>query len=244
VHWVTPIPAAVARPLIDGLRDEVLVRDDTARHLFPEIKLIDYQTAMAKALEGLNASSVESSRRDVIATHQANAVPVELTSREGLIIERRALQIDAPPDALYRAFTGLGGDSGWLFANWAWRLRGAIDRFIGGVGLRRHHRDSDHLRTGDALDFYQVEQLEPGHMMRLRAEIILPGRAWLQFEAHPWAVDQSLLVQTAIFAPKGLLGLLYWYALYPIHAWIFAGLVTGLANEAVKIEHETASLKL
>jgi len=242
VHWVTPISAAVARPLIEGLRDEVLVRDDTAHRLFPEIKPIDYQTAVRKALGHLEASEVETSLSDVIASQQGHVVPVKLITREGMIIERRALQVDASPDAAYQAFTGLGGERGWLYANWLWRLRGAIDRLFGGVGLRRHRRDPDHLRIGDVLDFYRVEHLEPGRMMRLRAEMRLPGRAWLQFEAHPLAADQSLLVQTAMIAPKGLLGLIYWYLLYPIHAQVFSGLVSGLADEAIKMKHETISL--
>jgi uncharacterized protein YbjT (DUF2867 family) len=244
VHWVTPIPAAVARPLIDGLRDEVLVRDDTARHLFPEIKLIDYQTAVCKALEHLEASEMETSLSDVFAIRQDDVVPVKVTTREGMIIERRMIEVEAPTDSVYQAFTGLGGERGWLYANWLWRVRGAIDRLFGGVGLRRHQRGPDPLRISEVLDFYRVEHLEPDRMMRLRAEIILPGRAWLQFEAHPWAVDQSLLVQTALFAPKGLLGLIYWYLLYPIHAQVFSGLISGLADEAIKMKHEALSSKI
>jgi len=235
VHWVTPIQAAVARPLIEGLRDEVLVRSDTARYLFPEIMPIDYQTAVHKALGHLEASEVETSLSEILATRQGDIVPVKITTREGMIIDRRALQVDASPDAVYRAFTGLGGERGWLYANWLWRLRGAFDRLIGGVGLRRGRRDPDHLRIGDELDFYRVEDLESSRMMRLRAEMRLPGRAWLQFEAHPLAGDRSLLVQTAMFAPKGLLGLIYWYLLYPIHARVFSGLIYGLSDEAVKL---------
>jgi uncharacterized protein YbjT (DUF2867 family) len=242
VHWVTPIPAAVARPLVEGLRDEVLTRDDTAHRLFPEIKPIDYQTAVRKALEHLEASEVETAMSDVFAIQQGHVVPVKRSTREGMIIERRTLQVEASPDAVYRAFTSLGGERGWLYANWLWRLRGAIDRLFGGVGLRRGRRDPDNLRIGDVLDFYRVEHLEPGHMMRLRAEMRLPGLAWLQFEAHPLAVDQSLLVQTAMFAPKGLLGLLYWYLLYPIHARIFSGLVSGLTKESVKIKNKAVSI--
>ena len=241
VHWVTPIPAAVARPLIEGLRDEVLVRTDTASHLFPKIKLIDYHSAVRKALERLDASELETSLSDVFAIRLGETVPVKLTTREGMIIERCTLEVEAPPDAVYRAFTGLGGERGWLYANWLWRLRGAIDRLFGGVVLRRHRRDADHLRTGDVLDFYQVEHLEPGRKMRLRAEMRLPGRAWLQFETHPLAGDRSFLVQTAMFAPNGLIGLLYWTLLYPIHARVFSGLITGLADEAVKMKHEAVS---
>ncbi|MFX0143971.1 MAG: DUF2867 domain-containing protein [Candidatus Hodarchaeota archaeon] len=241
VHWVTPIPAAVARPLIEGLRDEVLVRADTAGHLFPEIELIDYQTAVRKALEHLEVSEMETSLSDVFAIRQGDVVPVKLTTREGMIIERRMLEVEAPTDSVYKAFTGLGGERGWLYANWLWRVRGAIDRLFGGVGLRRYRRDPDHLRVGDVLDFYRVEHVEPDRMMRLLAEMRLPGRAWLQFEVHPLEGDRSLLVQTAMFAPKGLLGLLYWHLLYPIHARVFSSLISELGNEAVKMKDEAAS---
>jgi len=125
-------------------------------------------------------------------------------------------------------FTRLGGDVGWLYFDWAWRMRGALDRLLGGVGLRRGRRDPDEIRVGDALDFWRVEAVEEGKVLRLRAELKVPGKAWLQFEVQPMENGTSQLNQTAYFAPKGLFGLLYWYILYSIHGLIFSGLIRKL----------------
>ena len=236
VHFVTPIPAAIAGPLIAGLRNEIIVRDDTARRLFPTIQPLDYRTAVKLALEKLRADKVETAWSDALSTSQANTTPVTLTTHEGMIIEHRQIAVDAPAEAIFRAFTGLGGTRGWLYMNWAWRIRGALDRLCGGVGLRRGRRDADSLRVGEALDFWRVEALEPGHLMRLRAEMKVPGQAWLQFEVKAQDHDiRPLLTQTAFFAPKGLLGLVYWYALYPIHSRIFGGMIQKLAKRAADI---------
>ncbi|MEO8354103.1 MAG: SDR family oxidoreductase [Chthoniobacteraceae bacterium] len=233
VHFVTPIPASIARPLIDGLRNEIVVRDDLARRLFPEIQPRDYQTAVKLALEKLDAHAVETAWTDALSTSQRGAAPVTLTTHEGMIIERRQMTVDAPADSIFRAFTGLGGDRGWLYMNWTWRIRGAFDRLCGGVGLRRGRRDADDIRVGEALDFWRVEALDPGRMMRLRAEMKVPGRAWLQFEVKAQDRDsRPLLTQTAFFAPKGLFGLAYWYLLYPIHALIFSGLIRRISTLA------------
>ena len=167
VHFVTPIPAAIARPLIAGLRNEIIVRDDLARRLFPAIRRLDYRTAVKLALEKLRADEVETAWSDALSTSQRDATPVTLTTHEGMIIEHRQIAVDAPADAIFRAFTGLGGTRGWLYMNWTWRIRGAIDRLCGGVGLRRGRRDADSVRVGEALDFWRVEAVEPGRLMRL-----------------------------------------------------------------------------
>jgi uncharacterized protein YbjT (DUF2867 family) len=232
VHWVTPIPAALARPLIEGLRNEVIVRQSQARDYFPTIELTPYPEAVQEALSSLEARDVESVWSDALATSLGDESPVRLTSHDGMILETRTRAIKATAEQAYLAFTSLGGQRGWLFGNWAWQLRGIIDRLVGGVGFRRGRRDPNELRVGDTLDFWRVEQLVPGHKMLLRAEMKVPGRAWLQFEAHPLKSGGSRLVQTAFFAPKGLLGTLYWYGLYPIHAWIFSGLIVAVSKLA------------
>ena len=233
VHFVTPIPASIARPLIAGLRNEIIVRDNHARRLFPSIQPFDYRTAVKLALEKLDTHAVESAWSDSLSTSQGEAAPVTLTSHEGMIIERRQRAVNAPADAIFRAFTGLGGSRGWLYMNWTWRIRGAVDRICGGVGLRRGRRDADDIRVGEALDFWRVEAIEPGRLLRLRAEMKVPGSAWLQFEVKSQDHDKKpLLAQTAFFAPKGLLGLIYWYGLYPMHALIFRGMIRRLAARA------------
>ena len=116
--------------------------------------------------------------------------------------------------------------------DWAWRVRGFLDRLVGGVGLRRGRRDPQEVRVGDAVDFWRVEAVEPDRLLRLRAEMKVPGRAWLEFRVEPIDAATSRLSQTAFFAPRGLTGLLYWYLLYPIHAVIFSGLAKALARRA------------
>jgi len=232
VHWMTPIPAEVARPLIEGLYNEVVVRDDTACRLFPDIRPMDYQTSVRLALARLEASQIETAWSDALVTSQGDVSPVVLTTQDGMIIERRQRLVRAISKDVYQAFTGLGGKRGWLYANWAWRLRGILDRLIGGVGLRRGRRHPNNVRVGDALDFWRVEAVEPDQLLRLRAEMKVPGDAWLQFEARPQSEEETLLLQTAFFAPKGLFGFLYWYVLYPIHAVIFSGMIRNLARWA------------
>lgn len=232
VHWVTPIPASIARPLIEGLRNEVVVRSDAAKRFFSHIDPVDYYTAVQHALFIVEAGEVETIWSDALTSSQGDVPPVYLTQEQGLIIERRQKNVSAPPHTVYRTFIGLGGERGWLTFNFAWRLRGAIDRLVGGVGMRRGRRDPDEVRVGDAVDFWRVEAVEPDRLLRLRAEMKVPGKAWLQFEAQPDPDGGTLLVQTAFFDPKGLFGLIYWYLLYPFHALIFARLVGKIAERS------------
>jgi hypothetical protein len=239
VNLVTPIPAVIARPLIEGLRNENRVHDPSARQLFPQIHPVGYRVAVERTLERLQAGHIETAWSDALSTSQSGPPPVVLTNLEGMIVERRQRLVAATPADAYRIFTGLGGKRGWLYMNWAWRIRGFIDRLIGGVGLRRGRRDPDELRVGDALDFWRVEAVEPGRLLRLRAEMKVPGKAWLQFQVAPAEHGQSLLSQTAFFAPKGLSGWLYWYALYPIHRIIFSGCIDGIAQRAARLTLST-----
>jgi uncharacterized protein YbjT (DUF2867 family) len=232
VHIVTPIPAGIARPLIEGLRNEVIVRTDTAVDLFPEIHPMDYGSAVLLALNDLDAQHVETSWTDSLGSSQGDIVPVVLTTHDGIIIEQRQQVAQVEPGSAYRVFISLGGSRGWLYFNWAWRARGAMDRLFGGVGLRRGRRDPFEVRVGDAIDFWRVEAVEPGRMLRLRAEMKVPGRAWLQFEESPYAEGQTLVTQTAYFAPKGLFGLGYWYLLYPIHRVIFSGMIRRIVQQS------------
>ena len=234
VHLVTPIPGSIARPLIDGLRNEVVVREAVARDLFPQLEPMDYQSAVFLALTDLEARHVETSWSDALVNSLGDLVPVALSTHEGMIIERRQQMVPTPPNTVFKMIGRLGGQTGWLSLNWAWRLRGWIDRFAGGVGLRRGRRDPEAVRMGDAIDFWRVEAVEPNQRLLLRAEMKLPGRAWLQFEALPDEIGHTRLVQTAFFAPKGLLGLAYWYVLYPIHRIIFAGMIHQLAQRATE----------
>ncbi|HET7754190.1 MAG TPA: SDR family oxidoreductase [Anaeromyxobacteraceae bacterium] len=235
VHGVTPIPAQIARPLIEGLGAEVIVRDELARRLFPDVQPLPYAEALRKALANVDRGELQSTWSDALASSAGDVPPVQLTTQEGMILERRQLEVPAPAAAVFRSFTGLGGRRGWLYGTWLWWLRGLLDRAVGGVGLRRGRRDPDALRVGDALDFWRVEEVRPDALLRLRAEMRVPGRAWLEFRVSSADGTRSTLVQTAYFAPRGLAGHVYWYLLYPIHAVIFSRLASRVADRARSI---------
>ncbi|HML23714.1 MAG TPA: SDR family oxidoreductase [Aggregatilinea sp.] len=234
VHWITPIPSDIARPLIEGLRNEVIVRDPRATALFPSIHPLDYATIVRDALQHLDASEVETSWSDALVSSARDREPTVLTTHEGMLLEQRQRVVHASPETTLRAVSGLGGGRGWPALSWAWWLRGVLDRMVGGVGFRRGRRHADDLRVGDALDFWRVEAIEP-HLLRLRAEMKVPGRAWLQFKVEPLEGGNTNLIQTAFFAPKGLFGFLYWYALYPIHGLVFSRLIRELAGWAERL---------
>jgi len=235
LNWVTPIPRPLALALIEGMRNEVVVHDDSALRLFPNIRPHDYHSSLERALEHIAADEVETTWSDAQVSATGDSVPVTFTMREGLLLEERQRLTSASQETIYRIITGLGGRRGWLHANWIWLVRGIIDNLVGGVGFRRGRRHPNELRVGDALDFWRVEALEPGRLMRLRAEMKVPGLAWLQFEIAPQASKMNLVIQTAFFEPKGLPGLLYWYLLYPIHGWMFNKLI---AKVVIKAEAE------
>lgn len=234
-HWVqlmTPVPISIIRPLILGLRNEVVVRDNTAKKLFPDITPLDYSTAVKRALANLEVGKIETHWTDALVSSQGDRTPTVMKTQEGMIIVHRKVVVQASPREVYDEFTTLGGKRGWLFFNWAWQILGTIDRLLGGVGLRRGRRDPVDVRVGDAIDFWRVEQIKPGEMMRLRAEMKVPGKVWLQFEAKSINGAQTLLHQSSFFAPKGLFGILFWYGLYPMNSFVFSGLLRKLKESA------------
>ena len=238
VHWMTPIPSDIARPLIEGLRNEVIVRDSCARDLFPSIQPLGYEAVVRNALQSLQASDVETSWSDALVSSVPDRTPTILTTHEGMFIEQRQQVVMASPATTLRAVSRIGGERGWPSLNWTWRLRGAMDRLVGGVGFRRGRRHAEELRVGDALDFWRVEAVEP-ELLRLRAEMKVPGLAWLQFRVEPTEDGNTTLIQTAFFAPKGLFGFLYWYALYPIHGLVFSRLIRNLAQQAEQLARQS-----
>ena len=239
VHMITPIHWRVVAPLIEGLRARLIVRDDTARKLFPQIKPIDFQTAAHLALGRIQRDNVETSWADALVTSTGDIKPYEFTVEEGMFIERRQILLDLKPESVFRAYSGIGGERGWLYMDWSWAIRGWMDKAIGGVGLRRGRRHPDEIHTGESLDFWRVENVEKNRLMRLRAEMIVPGKAWLQFESTPQGTqeEKTLLTVTAYFAPHGVPGFLYWYAMWPFHKFIFDGLARQLASRARVLSH-------
>ncbi len=237
-YWVslfTPIPSTIALLLIEGLRNETICRDHSAREIFPIVPL-SYVESLRLALDRVERHEVETVWTGAFSsTPRELPPPVTLTTAEGMNMEVRQRLVAATADKTFGVAARIGGEQGWYFWNWSWRLRGALDRAAGGVGFRRGRRHPSELRVGDPLDFWRVEAWEPPRLVRLRAEMRLPGLAWLQFEVLPHGVDRVLLKQTAFFEPKGLWGLLYWYALYPIHRVIFSGMIRAMAQRAERV---------
>lgn len=224
---VTPIPNALAVPLVQGMMQSLTADTRRARDSFREVRPIDYRTAVRLALERVERVEVETRWSGALG----QGPTAELQDSEGLARETRSRLVRAPAEAVFGAFAGVGGDRGWPAWEWAWILRGALDRLVGGPGLRRGRRHPDELLAGEALDFWRVEAVEPPRLLRLRAEMRLPGRAWLEWEAIA-EEGGTRLVQRALFAPDGLLGTAYWYGLYPFHQFIFSAMVEALARRA------------
>ena len=233
VDLVTPIPAAFSHPLIEGLRSEVIVRDPIAREIF-DFEPMSYMEAVRLALQRIETDTVETFWTSAAGTGTGRRPGFSLTTTEGMIVEQRRIPVPASPADVFAVFSGIGGRQGWLYADWAWKIRGVLDRLVGGVGLRRGRRSPSLLQVGEALDWWRVETIEAGQLLRLRAEMKVPGRAWLQFESQPRGAE-TLLVQTAFFEPRGLAGLAYWYLLYPIHQLIFSGMARAIAVRAAAL---------
>jgi uncharacterized protein YbjT (DUF2867 family) len=238
VHMVTPVSYQTVLPLIEGLRIESVVHDDLARKLFPQIAPLDFQTAVRYALVKIENGEVETSWSDALVTSAGDVKPYQFKLEEGMFLEKRQALTDLPAEAIFRAFSGIGGERGWMYMDWAWAIRGWMDKAVGGVGLRRGRRHPDDIRAGESLDFWRVESFTPGQCMRLRAEMKVPGKAWLEFQVTPQENGKNLFVQTAYFAPRGLFGYLYWYAMWPAHRFIFDGMLRRLVERAEKISKQ------
>jgi uncharacterized protein YbjT (DUF2867 family) len=236
VHMVTPIHWRVLLPLIEGLRARLIVRDGAARELFPQIQPIDFQTAVHLALGRILRDNVETSWSDALVTVAGDVKPYQFVVEEGMYVEKRQQLLDLSPRDVFRSYTGIGGERGWLYMDWSWGMRGWMDKAVGGVGLRRGRRHPDEIRAGESLDFWRVEEVQKDRLMRLRAEMKLPGKAWLQFESEP-KEGKTLFTVTAYFAPHGLFGFLYWYAMWPFHKFIFDGLTRQVASRARVLAH-------
>jgi len=231
VDLVTPIPFRIAHPLVESLQTEVVVRDDRALGTF-NVRPTGYDEAVQRALDRMATEDVETTWASSLASFSAGQPEADnLGAHEGMLLDRRRRRVSAPPEKVFEAICALGGEEGWPAGNALWQLRGIMDRFAGGVGMRRGRRHPRELRVGDPLDFWRVEALEAPHLLRLRAEMKLPGQAWLQFEVRP-DPEGARVEQTAFFEPRGVLGYAYWYAVLPLHRFVFPGLVGALKEKA------------
>jgi uncharacterized protein YbjT (DUF2867 family) len=238
-HWVglvTPLPLGLARPLIDSLVNEVIVRDDALQQTMPHHPL-PFREAVELAVRRVEDLAVTSRWSDATLPGRtpADPLPTDPDWAGGtLLSDEQTSTTTADPAALYRVVSGIGGDRGWYVTDWLWGIRGTIDVLIGGVGMRRGRRHPDDLREGDALDFWRVEVADAPNLLRLRAEMRLPGDAWLEWRIEADGAG-SVLHQRALFHPRGLPGRLYWYALVPFHALIFKRLCQRLADAAAPL---------
>lgn len=234
VGLITPIPNSLAVPLVKGIINPVLADTTNAKKNFPEIEPMRYQDAVALALEKIDEKAVETRWS---GSYGEDAPTYKMTDREGIFKEVRTVATDASPESVYKSFTSIGGDKGWLAWGWAWKLRGLMDKIVGGPGLSRGRRHPTEVLIGEELDFWRVEDLKKNEFILLRAEMKVPGKAWLQFEAVP-KDGKTQLIQTALFAPKGLFGLLYWYSSYPAHFFIFDKMAQRIVQGAEVLEGE------
>jgi uncharacterized protein YbjT (DUF2867 family) len=221
---VTPVDARVARKMIDGLRNQTVVRDDRARHAFPELAPRGVTQAIAEAT--LERDDAPTRWSDAVST--AGAWAARVAAPTELFVDERVRWVPASPEQAFAPIQRIGGQTGWYYGNRLWRLRGWIDLIIGGVGRRRGRRHRIELSVGDTIDFWRVESIEPGRRLRLRAEMKLPGIAWLEYVVTPRG-DGAEIRQTAFFAAAGLWGRAYWYAMAPFHRVLFPRMLEHIA---------------
>ncbi len=238
IHLVTPLSHRIARPLAEGLHNRVVCRDDRAARLMPA-RLLGIDEAISAALDRIAERRVETSWSD------AGAVPGDPDWAGGtLFVDRRSTSIGAAPAAVFRSVCRVGGGHGYYAADWLWRLRGAMDRLVGGPGLRRGRRDPENVAYGEALDFWRVTDVVPERRLELRAEMKLPGEASLEFTIEADGAGRSRLTQTARFQPRGLGGLAYWYAVLPLHGVVFAGMLEGIRAHAERNDDDRRALPM
>ncbi|SCE93172.1 SDR family oxidoreductase [Micromonospora chokoriensis] len=238
-HWVgliTPVPNAIARPLVESLIHEAVAHEhDIARYVpDPPDGLTGFDEAVALALAKVRDAQVET-RWSTASGPDAPAEPLPSDpewSGGTAYTDVRERAVDASPAALWRVVEGVGGEHGWYSFPLAWSVRGWLDRLVGGVGLRRGRRDPHRLQVGEALDFWRVEEIVPGELLRLRAEMRLPGRAWLEMRVLPADDGHSRYQQRAVFLPRGLAGHAYWGSVAPFHAVVFGGMARNIARNA------------
>ncbi|WP_145065080.1 SDR family oxidoreductase [Engelhardtia mirabilis] len=234
LHVVTPVDRRLARPLTEGLRNRVVCRDDEAHRLMPQ-RLLSVEQAIVAALGKQAAADVQSSWSD------AGVIPGDPDWAGGrVMVDPRSIEVDAPPAAVFRAICRVGGGHGWYAGDWLWRLRGWMDKLVGGPGLRRGRRNPTHVGYGDALDFWRVTAIEPDRRLELTAEMKLPGAASLTFDIDESPSGGCTLRQTARFRPRGLVGLAYWYSVVPLHGFVFEGMLRNIRDAA---EQDSSSRK-
>ena len=227
---ITPLYARIGRKLIQSIVHPTVVCDESALKVF-NIQPMGVDDAIRRAIDNEDKEFAETRWSDSLSSSgkMFSWFGVSFGSR---LVDSRTIKVNMPPKLIFKPIQRIGGNTGWYAWNWLWQLRGFLDLLVGGVGMRRGRAHFEILRVGDTVDFWRVEEHDPNHFLRLAAEMKLPGRAWLEFEVVGDDFS-STIRQTAIFDPVGLLGLIYWYALYPLHQLVFAGMLRGIADKAL-----------
>lgn len=244
IGFVTPVPISLAKPLVESLISEVVADPKKSIDALipkPQEGLLTVEEAIKLALTRTAEHSVDTRWSDAAFPfapwQKAQGDPD--WAGEMMLRDLRVRATDVPAHLIWEQIERIGGDNGWFGAGWLWYLRGLLDRMLGGVGLRRGRRDPEHLRLGDSVDFWRVEELTKGSMLRLYAEMILPGKAWLEFQVYE-EDGKTVLRQEAQFAPRGLGGQLYWYAVLPFHIFIFPTMMRNIIKSAKRQSRSNA----
>jgi len=241
-HWVglvTPVPNRIARPLVGSLIHEAVCHEHDIAAFVPDPHdgLTSFDVAVQLALHKIRDTDVETRWANaVLPGAPSDPLPSDPSWSGGTMYrDERSRPVNASPDRLWRVIEAIGGQNGWHSFPLAWSVRGWLDRLVGGVGLRRGRRDPYHLQVGEALDFWRVEEIVPGELLRLRAEMKLPGRAWLEMRVAQDRQGHTVYEQRAVFLPRGLVGHLYWLGVAPFHALVFGGMVHDIARSAERL---------
>ena len=230
-YWLnlfTPVPYNVANSLIEGLSSEVVVQNDNAKKYFPNIHPIGFEDAVKQAIQEMEQNQVFSRWSDAGGGGDVWEREFKSDASSALLLDRQIVPLDGvSKEALYRTFCSIGGDEGWFGYNWLWEVRGVMDKMLGGAGINRGRRDAYHLRVGESVDFWRVEDLKENERLLLRAQMKVPGKAWLEFK-----IVGDEFIQTAYFYPRGVLGRLYWYGLIPVHYLVFKDMIHSIIKKA------------
>ena len=242
VGLVTPVPASIARPLTESLRHEVVCRERDIERYLPSSPghPLGFDRAVSLALQRVREAQVATRWSSAsVPGAPSDPLPTDPDWAGGsLYADVREREADVAPEALWQVIEGIGGENGWYSFPLAWAVRGWLDRIVGGVGLRRGRRDARQLRAGDSLDFWRVEEIERGRLLRLRAEMRLPGLAWLEMRVDSNGSGPVRYQQRALFHPRGLLGHLYWWSIKPLHAIVFGGMSRNIVRAAARARHD------
>lgn len=234
LHLFISVPVNITSLLLGSLQTDVVCPNEDIQKILP-FELIGFEDAVRRALAKEKSSMVHSHWSDVPPESMTDLMPLCEFESADFIVEEHSLEIPARPEKIFETLCRIGGPHGWIQGNFLWKIRGFIDRLLGGVGLQRGRRDPENLRIGDSVDFWRVEKLEPNKELLLRAELISPGLSWLQFELHPVDNGNTRLALRAHFIPDPFWGRMYWFVLSKFHTYIFKGMLEYFYKKSVQV---------